>query len=247
MLAGNKRGVLFMFLLWMFFAHLVGDYVVQGDRIAAWKARSVAGVMVHGIIVSIVTVGCAFLFGTDSEYLYAAAAIGAIHTIIDLLNFIIRKRLQTKDWIGVLLFFFCDQIAHFFSIMTIAALIGALPTWPEMMLLLQQHRFFTLALAYTFISMPAWVLIEYAVGCILRNGPDFVSASKRKYMMIIERGLIMTFLLAGQLFLVPLIAIPRLIYGCRATSDTPRTICFSEFVASILLTVGVGYTVLQLL
>lgn len=237
-----------MFLLWMFFAHLIGDYVVQGDRIAAWKARSVAGVMMHGVIVSLVTVATAFLLGTDREYLYAAGAIGAIHTVIDLLNFIIKQRYQTNDGISILLFFFCDQLAHFFSIITIAALINALPTFSGVMLLLQQNKLFTVVLAYTLISMPAWVLIEYAIGSVLRNGPDFVSASKRKYMMIIERGLIITFMLAGQLFLVPLIAVPRLLYGRSSrAATTPRGVYFSELIASILLTVGVGYTVLQLL
>ena len=31
----------------MFLAHLVGDYVLQWDELAAWKAREMKGVIVH--------------------------------------------------------------------------------------------------------------------------------------------------------------------------------------------------------
>lgn len=235
-----------MFLLKMVLAHLIGDYVVQGDRIAAWKERSVAGVMVHGIIVTIVTIALAFPFSTTTDHVYAAAAIGASHTVIDLINFIAKHRIKPSDGFASLLFFICDQLVHFVCIIAICALLGELPMPFEVLTLLHQNRFITLALAYTFISMPAWVLIEYAMGSLRRGGPDFKSASKRKYMTIIERGLVMTFLLVGQVFIIPLIAIPRLLHD-RRTAPTPLGTYFGEFVVSILLTLGVSFTVLQLI
>jgi len=46
----------------MLLSHLLGDYVFQGDRIAAWKNRSLWGVLVHGGIVSAIAWLCSLLF-----------------------------------------------------------------------------------------------------------------------------------------------------------------------------------------
>ena len=236
-----------MFLLKMLLAHLVGDYVAQGDRIATWKERSVAGVMVHGLIVAIVTVLLALPFGGNREQIYAAMAIGGIHTVIDLLNFMVKRRLRPQDGIGKLLFFFCDQLAHLCSIIAVTALITTLPTPFELLALLQSNHLLTLALTYTFISMPAWVLIEYMLGGLKRTGPDFAKATKRKYMTIFERGLIMTFVLFGQVFLVPLIAVPRLMHDRAKVLEIGRSTYFGELAISVILTLIIGFSVQQLL
>jgi len=39
----------------MFLAHLVGDYVLQWDRLAQWKSRELKGVLAHGLMVGVVT------------------------------------------------------------------------------------------------------------------------------------------------------------------------------------------------
>ena len=232
-----------MFLLKMLLAHLVGDYVVQGDLIANWKARAVAGVLVHGLIVTIVTVLFAYPYDANLENLYAALAIGGIHTFIDLTNFIGTKRIQKKDGLSSFVLFLCDQLAHLLSIIGVSAALGVLPAPVEILHILQDNRLLTLAFAYVFISMPAWVLITFTIGSIKRTGPDFVSATQRKYMTIFERGLIMTLLLFGQIFLMPLIAIPRLLQDHSTVEGTSRSAYVSEWVLSVILTLAVAFTV----
>ena len=236
-----------MFLLKMLLAHLVGDYVVQGDRIANWKARAVAGVLVHGLIVTLVTVAFAFPLDADLENLYAALAIGGIHTFIDLTNFIGTQRINKKDGLSSFVLFLCDQVAHILSIIGVSAALGVLPTSAEIITILHTNRLLTLAFAYVFISMPAWVLITFAIGSIRRTGPDFVSATQRKYMTIFERGIIMTLLLFGQIFLMPLIAIPRLLQDHSAVEGTSKRAYVGEWVLSIILTLAVAFAVQQLL
>ena len=45
----------------MLLAHLIGDYIFQWDGLANWKSRAIQGVLVHGAIVSSVTVLMALL------------------------------------------------------------------------------------------------------------------------------------------------------------------------------------------
>ena len=49
----------------MLLAHLVGDYVLQWDALAAWKSRALAGVAVHAAIVTAVTWLFALPFAPD--------------------------------------------------------------------------------------------------------------------------------------------------------------------------------------
>jgi hypothetical protein len=37
----------------LFLAHLVGDYVLQWDKLANWKSRALPGVLAHGLIVAV--------------------------------------------------------------------------------------------------------------------------------------------------------------------------------------------------
>ena len=46
----------------MFLAHLVGDYILQWDSLAQWKAREFRGVVVHSLILFLVTAAFALPF-----------------------------------------------------------------------------------------------------------------------------------------------------------------------------------------
>ena len=90
----------------MFLAHLLGDYVFQGDRIAAWKSRSVWGVLVHGSIVTALTWLCSLPF-TLRWWPYVLL-IGAAHTVID----IARTRVGRVKANVALLLLILDQALH---------------------------------------------------------------------------------------------------------------------------------------
>jgi hypothetical protein len=94
---------------------------------------------------------------------------------------------------------------------------------------------------YVLISMPAWVLVEFLVyGLVRAPAPDF-SPSANKYLGIVERGLITTFVLLGQFALVPLVAVPRLVFeGPRVIGSQRTTPYLTEILASVALAVAIG-------
>ena len=66
-------------------------------------------------------------------------------------------------------------------------------------------------LGYVFITMPTWVLLKFVVyGLMKGQAPDF-PAGPNKYVGITERVLIATLVAFGQVLLVPLVALPRLV------------------------------------
>ena len=65
----------------MLLAHLVGDYILQWDALAYRKSREIRGVLLHGGIVTAVTVLFALPF--DAAWWPWALGIGVIHTAID--------------------------------------------------------------------------------------------------------------------------------------------------------------------
>jgi hypothetical protein len=94
----------------LFFAHLLGDYVLQTDRIAIWKSRSVWGVLVHGGIVTFVTWLCTMPFALD--WWPYALLIGAIHILID----VARTQIGKTDPATTLFLFLLDQALHALAI-----------------------------------------------------------------------------------------------------------------------------------
>src|SRR5690606_423633 len=78
---------------------------------------------------------------------------------------------------------------------------------------LTDNRLLTFFLGYAFLTTPAWILIEFLVyGLVKGTAPDFSQAVKNKYVSILERGLMATFVLLGQYILVPLVAAPRILF-----------------------------------
>jgi hypothetical protein len=70
--------------------------------------------------------------------------------------------------------------------------------------------------------------------------PDF-SVATNKYIGMLERGLITTLVLFGQFSLVPLVALPRLVWEAPQVMRTRRLGLYAgELLASVSLAVVVG-------
>jgi hypothetical protein len=97
------------------------------------------------------------------------------------------------------------------------------------------------ALAYVFISLPTWILLQFLVfGLINGTAPDF-SNGTNKYVGTLERWLITTFVLLGQFILVPLVALPRLMFEGRSVVREERsTLYLAELLASVAVAIGIG-------
>lgn len=220
----------------MFLAHLVGDYILQWDRLALWKSRELKGVLAHGLVVSFVT----FLFILPFNPIWwpGAAFISILHIVID------AVQLKVKPPILPLFRFILDQIAHFAVIVVALAAGGYLTSsmlMADVIPVIHNDRLWLYLLGYAFITMPAWVLVKFAAyGLVKGSGPSFPGISN-KYLGILERILITTFVALGQFILVPFIAIPRLVVEWPVVRDGEETAVYlAEFLASITLAVLIG-------
>jgi Protein of unknown function (DUF3307) len=225
----------------MFLAHLVGDYVLQWDSLAIWKGRALKGALTHGGIVTLITL--AFAWWVAPAWWPWALGIGLIHTAIDAL-WLLNRRLPVESQLPPLPRFVIDQILHF-SVIILAlvlsgysSLTGLLAT---MVAEMQSDRLLAYVFGYVALTMPAWVAVEFSVyGLVRAPTPEF-SPAANKYLGIVERGLIATFVLLGQFTLVPLVALPRLVFeGPRLYGTQKTTTYLVEVFISLAAAVAIG-------
>jgi len=94
------------FFLFFILAHLIGDYVLQTDKIALKKSQGIQGVAVHTLLVCLSQLVLLAYFGVKG---IVAALLGAgIHFLIDCLKLALGKRLGKIE----LLYYFIDQGLH---------------------------------------------------------------------------------------------------------------------------------------
>ncbi len=230
----------------MFLAHLVGDYILQWDSLALWKARHLHGVVAHGLIVALVTGLLAVAI--EPGWWPWALFIAGTHLVVDAAQLPLNRRLARAQT-GLLGFvrFALDQALHVSVILLALIASGYLSPGNlagDLFLSLTGNRWLAYLLGYAFISMPTWILVRFLVhGLLNRSTPDF-SPTAQKYAGITERWLITTFVLLGQFFLVPLAATPRLLLA-RTGRRPPRTgrramLYFLELAASLVVAISVG-------
>ena len=219
----------------MLLAHLVGDYILQWNSLAAWKAREMRGVIFHCLIVLLVT--WLFILPINPSWWPWALYIGVMHFIID------AVQLKVKMPISPLARFSFDQLAHFAVIISALSFSGYIDlayVGMNIQSSLQSDRLLLFLLAYAFITMPAWVVVKFTVyGLVNGSAPDFNGNSK--YLAMLERILMTTFVALGQFFLVPLVILPRLMMEWPDVVRRRDTAVYlAELLASVTLAVGIG-------
>lgn len=239
-------------------SHLFGDYILQWDGLSRWKSQKLSGVLVHGAIVLAVT--WLFSLPFDLSWWPWALFIGLTHTFIDGIELPIRKRLaQNNSGVSAMSLFIIDQILHL-SIIAFALVFSGFLELPslsaDILAALTNNRTLTYFLGYAFLTMPAWILVEFLVyGLIKGTAPDFSQAVKNKYICILERGLIATFVVLGQFILVPLVAAPRLMVELNQNSvdekqnqnDNQRSrLIIAELLASVTIAIVIGLGLRQI-
>ncbi|MCA9985821.1 MAG: DUF3307 domain-containing protein [Anaerolineales bacterium] len=227
----------------MFLAHLVGDYILQWDELALWKSREYKGVLVHSLIVSLITLLFALPF--DTGFLPWVLFICVTHLLVDAAQLPLNRRLAgVQNGYLNLGRFLLDQLIHF-TVIIVALIGGGYLNWgaatSTVLETFAANRMLTYLLAYAFISMPTWILVEFLVyGLINGSAPDF-SLATNKYVGILERWLITTFVVLGQFLLVPLVAAPRLFFERSDIQGRRRmTIYVAELLASIAVATLIG-------
>ena len=225
----------------MYLSHLVADYVLQWDGLARWKSREYTGVLVHGLIV----LGVTWLFSLpfDAGWWPWALFIGSTHTAVDA----IRLRLGSR--FPALMLFLLDQAVHI-SLITLALMASGYVTAPSLLAwiapLPRAERLLRFFIGLVFVTMPAWVLIEFAAyGLVCGTAPDF-SRAPNKYVSSLERGLMTACVWLGQFALVPLVALPRLALEWRQVESSQRALVYvTELLGSAALAAAVGLALRQ--
>lgn len=219
----------------MFLAHLVGDYILQWNSLAAWKSREMKGVIVHCLVVFTIT--WLFILPFDANWWPWVIFIGVAHFLIDAIQ------LRFKLPIPELARFSLDQLAHFIVITVALAGGGYLDLTALLQssqTVLQSDLLLIYLLGYAFVTMPAWVLVKFtAYGLVQGSAPHFGDSSK--YLGIMERLLMTTFVALGQYLLVPVVILPRLLMEWRQVANDERApVYLAELLTSVILAVIVG-------
>jgi hypothetical protein len=226
----------------MLLAHLLGDYVLQWDKLAAWKGRAVKAAVFHGSIVLAVTLLFAVLI--DPAWWPWALLIGLTHMVIDASWVTLNRRFASRGMYG-LVRLLTDQTLHLAVIVGAIILSGyatpiGLPG--TFVTEVQTHRLWAIALGYVLVSLPAWIFIEFVFyGLINGSAPDFNRVRHYKYVGSLERSLIATFVATGQFMLVPVVALPRLVLESPQYFGNNRTTLYlAEWLGSLALAVLIG-------
>lgn len=220
----------------MFLAHLVGDFILQWDKLAQWKSKQLRGVLVHGLIITLVTWLFALPFAPG--WWQGVLFIGISHTLIDAFQW--RFTLPIPSLVRFLL----DQLLHLlviFIALDYGGFIQLSSIAKDFQAGINDYYYLVILLGYAFLTMPAWVLLKFiGYALIKRSGPSFLDG-RGKYLGMLERMLVATFIILGQFFLVPLAAIPRLILDWRKTEiENWRRIYYFELFAGGSLAILVG-------
>ncbi len=220
----------------MFLAHLVGDYVLQWDALAQWKSRELRGVIVHSVVLFAVT--ALFAFVIEPGWWAGVLLISISHFAVDAAQFLFRPTLPP------LLRFFIDQFLHLFFIL-LALVWGGFLTWGNLLADItagaRETPLLTALLGYAFITMPTWVLLKFVVYGLVKGEPPNFPAGPNKFVGITERVLITTLVLFGQVLLVPLVALPRLVMEWpRVIRGGGDTVYVAELISSMIMAVAVG-------
>ncbi|KOA20436.1 hypothetical protein CLHOM_10240 [Clostridium homopropionicum DSM 5847] len=101
-------------------AHLIGDFVLQTDKIAKEKASSIKGVFVHSLIVILVQMLFLSVFGIKG--IISGLISGSIHFFIDSIKLYISKNIFLKN--KQTLYFLFDQAIHIAIILFLTLTFG---------------------------------------------------------------------------------------------------------------------------
>jgi hypothetical protein len=226
----------------MLLAHLIGDYLFQTAAVVRWKMRSLAGVVAHGAIVTVTSLVCSMLVAPP--WWPYAVLIGLIHTAID----VVRARvIRTENPGQEMAWYLLDQLAHMVVIWLVVTASGNL-SWSELTGVARHYadpRFLLYAIGYLLLANPAWVLLRFTVRGLWGAHAAPRLDQGEKWGPMAERIAVATCILAGQLYLVPLVLLPRRLTPIRIQGRGIGVLVepddhWAETILSIVMAIGIG-------
>jgi hypothetical protein len=169
-----------------------------------------------------------------------ALLIGAVHIAVD----IARTKVGKARPAVALLMLLIDQALHGLTIILVVRWSGWMGVRSSGGLLgewLHTGNRMAFLMGYVLLSMPAWVLVHFVVSGMGAVSKSLPGRPGEKYVGMLERGLIATFVLLGQFLVVPLVLAPRLaLDGPRGRVEGERIGYLGELLVSTSLAVAVG-------
>lgn len=178
-------------LVKLLLAHLLGDFLLQpGSWVAAKENKKLkawqlyAHVFIHFLLI--------IIFVWDVDFIKWALLLAAIHLAIDIFK-ITRKKRANKS-----ILFFADQGMHLLSIYL-------LWIWyqgnPLPFYIFHDMRILSFITLFVFITIPTSIIIKVSISKWTPHTEDFYDSSLQnagKYIGILERILIVVFIIIGQ-------------------------------------------------
>lgn len=180
--------ILFVKLL---LAHLITDFLLQPTRWVEAKRRHFLAswqLYVHALLHGVVSL----IFVANITFWPWAVALAIVHLAIDITKLYLTRRYPTIDW------FFHDQIAHVITLIAITLIVLQPPFLFEWF---NHPKIWLLATAICLLTYPAAVAINHIMRGWAQETEEQLSYSLKnagKYIGIVERILIFTFILFNQ-------------------------------------------------
>ena len=193
-------------------------------------------------IVTVTTLVCSLLVAPP--WWPNALLIGLLHAAID----VVRARLiRTDDPAQETVWYLLDQASHLTIIWLVVAASGN-PSWSELTGLaryLTDPQSLLYAIGYLLLANPAWVLLRFTVRGLWGSHAAPRLDRGEKWGPMAERIAVATCIMLGQLYLVPLVLLPRRLTPIRIQGRGVGILIrpidhWAETALGLLLAVGVG-------
>lgn len=185
-----------MSALYLFFGHLVADFMLQPQQLIRWKYKSWRGVAMHAFIHWLFYLLIFLPYLPDGKVLLVLFAVGATHFVIDLLK--IRGEARSQNY---LFFFLADQACHLGVILLSGiALADRQPQFVDASVVgsYYQNVYFIVGLSLLIMLSYVLEIVKYQMARQKNHGlkfkPDYAAMFKR---MLVFAILYATFMIFG--------------------------------------------------
>jgi len=108
--------------LYLLFAHLTADFLLQPNRLVKWKYSSNVAILIHVFIHFVVTMVFLFPYWMNITVLLVSLFLSVFHFFVDVGKIFVEKRFK-----HILEFFVIDQVIHLASLFFFGAFLIGLP------------------------------------------------------------------------------------------------------------------------
>ena len=226
-------------LVLFIFAHILGDYYFQSEKLADKKAKSFSWLLLHGLLYA-VGYGIVLCFFFSVNMLLGALILWGAHFVIDLIKWLFERRLsfplhgKERPYIDVFkrmrMLYLSDQVLHLLSIFAVCFLMRSFIGAPEL--------FFPIKPAFPIEKTSRGILLFFVllkpVNITFKRCFTFLKPEKQKVEALnagaiigdMERLLSALFLMLGQYAAIGLVFTAKSIARYKKISEDKE---FAEY------------------